>query len=474
MKKGAILENITVEKLVFWGKWFVRLEDGKVAFITGWAVPESVVNIKITKKRKDFYEAQIVEVIKKSPLETESYDLFPGAPWMNIDYKQQLNIKQTQIEESFFRIKNLQEDINFLPIIPAPDQFGYRNKIEFSFGKYISHRDDIRQDFNVGFHKRGEFSKVEDYDECLLIDELQNEIYREVKQFCKDSGLPVYDQKMNHGFWRHFMMRRMHFSQDILLVLSVYPGYFESEENTDNFDEKIELAKIREFLKLLWEKYSWIKSIYISHNSNKADTLIWEMELVFWDEVITEKLLGLTFDIWPKSFFQTNSRGAEVLYSLVKDFTKNTQWTILDLYAGTGTIGMILSEDASEVVSVELVEEASKSGEKNAQKNGITNMSFVNAKVEEFLDEYLAENKKADLLIIDPPRAGMHPSALPNILKFGTNQMIYVSCNPATLARDLQYILENSDYEIEKVQAVDMFPHTHHIETVVSLIKKQS
>jgi 23S rRNA (uracil1939-C5)-methyltransferase len=132
----------------------VRLEDGKVAFITGGAVPESVVNIKIIKKRKDFYEAQIVDVIKKSPLETENYDLFPGAPWMNINYDEQLKIKQTQIEESFFRIKNIQPEINFLPIAPAPDQFGYRNKIEFSFGKYISHRDDIRQEFNVGFHKR--------------------------------------------------------------------------------------------------------------------------------------------------------------------------------------------------------------------------------------------------------------------------------------------------------------------------------
>jgi 23S rRNA (uracil1939-C5)-methyltransferase len=206
------------------------------------------VNIKIIKKRKDFYEAQITKVLEKSKIETENYDLFPGAPWMNIDYKEQLNIKQNQIEESFFRIKNLQSEINFLPIVLAPDQFGYRNKIEFSFGKYISHRDDIAQHFNVGFHKRGEFSKVEDYDECLLIDERQNEIYRELKQFCKDSGLPVYDQKMNKGFWRHFMMRRMHFSEDILIVLSIYPGFFESEENTDNFDETSSLEKIRTFL----------------------------------------------------------------------------------------------------------------------------------------------------------------------------------------------------------------------------------
>jgi 23S rRNA (uracil1939-C5)-methyltransferase len=476
MKRGEIIENITVEKLVFGGKWFVRLEDGKVAFITGWAIPGSRVNIKIIKKRKDFYEAQIIEVLEKSAIETESYDLFPGAPWMNIKYEEQLKIKQTQIEESFFRIKNIQPEINFLPIIAAPDQFGYRNKIEFSFGKYISHRDDIAEHFNVGFHKRGEFSKVEDYDECLLIDERQNEIYRELKAFCKDSWLPVYDQKMNIGFWRHFMMRRMHFSTDILIVLSVYPGFFESPENT-GFESEETFTLIREFLKDLVKKYSDIKSVYISHNANKSDTLIWDMELVSGDEVITETLLGLTFDIGPKSFFQTNSRAAEVLYSLVKDFFLDYQkdekiWTVLDLYAGTGTIGMILSDSASDVVSVELVEEASKSWEKNAVKNKISNISFVNAKVEEFLTDYIKENKKADLLIIDPPRAGMHPSALPNILKFGTQQMIYVSCNPATLARDLQYILENSDYMIEKVQAVDMFPHTHHIETVVSLVKK--
>ncbi len=476
MKKWAIVENITVEKLVFWGKGFVRLEDGKVAFITGWAIPWSRVDIKINKKRKDFYEAQIVNVLEKSRIETESYDLFPGAPWMNIDYNEQLKIKQAQIEESMFHIKKYQEKINFLPIIAAPDQFAYRNKIEFSFGKYISHRDDIRQEFNVWFHKRGEFSKVEDYDECLLIDEIQNQIYRELKEFCKSSGLPVYDQKMNTGFWRHFMMRRMHFSEDILIVLSISPGFFQREENTD-FDENASLEKIREFLKELVIKYSHIKSVYISHNSNKSDTLIWEMELVSGNEVITETLLGLTFDIGPKSFFQTNSKWAEVLYNLVKNFFLDYQndekiWTVLDLYAGTGTIGMIFADVADEVVSVELVEEASKSGKKNAQKNSISNVSFVNAKVEEFLGTYLDQNKKADLLIIDPPRAGMHPSALPNILKFGTRQIIYVSCNPATLSRDLWYILENSDYKIEKVQAVDMFPHTHHIETVVSLIKK--
>lgn len=270
------------------------------------------------------------------------------------------------------------------------------------------------------------------------------------------------------------MMRRMHFSEDILLVLSVFPDYFESDQNID-FQQDETFEKIRTFIHQLVVEFPTIKSVYISHNGNKSDTLIWDMELVSGDEVITEELLGLSFDIGPKSFFQTNSQGAEVLYSLVKDFAHKDTFksgTVLDLYAGTGTIGMIFSDIAKDVTSVELVEEASKSGAKNAQKNGVTNMSFVNAKVEDFLDDYLEKEMKADLLIIDPPRAGMHPSTLPNVLKFWTQQIIYVSCNPATLARDLEYILANSDYKIEKVQAVDMFPHTHHIETVVSLVKK--
>ncbi len=495
MKRWAIVENIVVEKLVFWGKGFTRLEDWKVAFITGWAIPGSRVNIKINKKRKDFYEAQITEVLERSSIETGSYDLFPGAPWMNIEYSEQLKIKHSQIEEALFHIRKHQEDINFLEIIPAPEQFGYRNKIEFSFGKYISHREEIFQEFNVGFHKRGEFSKVEDYDECLLIDDEQNRIYSKVKNFCKKSGLPVYDQKMWTGFWRHFMMRKMGFSGEILLVLSIFPDYFENttqswilsllEEKEAaasllSWVEKVRekcIADIKNFFQELTQEEENIKSIYISHNVNKSDTLIGDMELIYWNEVITEHLLGLSFDIWPKSFFQTNSRWAEILYSLVKDFAKKDvleHGTVLDLYGWTGTIGMIFSDISEKVISVELNEEASSNGAKNAEKNRIKNVEFVNAKVEDFLGNYLSKWMKADLLIIDPPRAWMHPDALPNILKFETQQIIYVSCNPATLARDLGYILINSDYRIEKVQAVDMFPHTHHIETVVSLTKKEA
>lgn len=320
MKKGQIVENILIEKLVFWGKWFARLEDGKVCFITGWAVPQAQVDIKILKKRKDFYEAQITKVIKKSPLETWKYQEFPGAPWINIEYSEQLKIKQFQVEEALFHCRKYQKNIHFLPIIGMENILWYRNKIEFSFGKYISHREEIFQEFNIWFHKRGDFSRVLDFEDCPLIDEEQNQIYAKVREYTKNSWLPVYDQKINTWFWRHFMMRKMHFSWEILLVFSVNPDFFES-----TWEKEGTLEKLREFIISLVSQFSSIKSVYISHNRNKADILIGDMELVHGNEAIEEELLWYHFDIGAKSFFQTNSVWAEVLYSQVKDFFSSYQ-----------------------------------------------------------------------------------------------------------------------------------------------------
>ena len=482
IKKNDIIKNIKIEKLVFGGKGFARLShenpelDGRVIFVTGGAIPGTVANLRVLKKRKAFLETQIVEVIEKSPLEVENpnnpYGMSGGWKWINIPYEEQLKIKEEQVKESLNKILKIQPDLTFLPIQGSPTVNGYRNKVEFSFGKYLSKKYDVEQHFNVGFHKQGEFSKIEDMEGCPLIDEMQNEVYRAVKKFCKTLGLPVYDQMRQEGFFRHILIRKTHFANEMMLLLSFNPHYFDSNEKLDKA-EKLEL--IKELLISLTEKYSEIKSIYFSHNPNKADVCIGDLELIYGKGSITESLLGLDFQISPTSFFQTNSTGAEKLYSMVLDFAHKEELknqTVLDLYGGTGTIGMIFAKHgAKQVHSVELVTSASKDGEKNAKLNGIENMSFVNAKVEDFLNKYIEEGNTADLLVIDPPRAGMHPDALPNILKFGTKQMIYVSCNPATLARDLEYILTNSEYKIEKVQAKDMFPHTHHIETIVSLVK---
>ena len=478
MKRGDILENIEVEKLVFGGKWFVRLPEDtetwkrwRVLFITWGAIPGSIVNLRVTKKKKDFAECQITDIIKKSPIEQEHpnnpYGECGGCKWINIPYIEQLKIKQNQVEEAFFHLKKYQENINFQEIVASPLVDGYRNKVEFSFWKYISHKDDIAEHFNVWFHKQGEFSKIQDFDGCILIDDIQNTIYKEIKDFTKTLGLPVYDQKNHSGFFRHIMIRRTFFSDEIMILISYNPEYsFEW-----NLQEKIKLLNI--FFQELAQKYSQIKSIYFSNNTNKADVCIWDLDCIYGKKTIDETLLWLTFEISPQSFFQTNSYWAEKLYSKVLELATSTSWTVLDLYGWTGTIGMIFANNwADKVHSVELMTSSSKDWEKNAAKNWITNMTFVNKKVEDFLWGFLDSWEKADLLIIDPPRAGMHPKALPNILKFKTKQIIYVSCNPATLSRDLDFILQNSDYRIETVVPVDMFPHTHHIETIVSLKMK--
>ncbi|MCP4523096.1 MAG: 23S rRNA (uracil(1939)-C(5))-methyltransferase RlmD [Candidatus Gracilibacteria bacterium] len=484
MKKGEIIENVTVEKLVFGGKGFARLQsenpdiDGRVLMITGGPVPGAIVNLRLLKKRKNYFETQIVETIKKSPIEiehpTNTYGMSGGWKWINIPYEEQLKIKQEQVEDSLRNLQKIQENIPYKQIVASPTVDGYRNKVEFSYGKYLSKKYDVEQHFNVGFHKQGEFSKIEDMEGCPLIDEIQNDIYREIKQFSKTMGLPVYDQMRQEGFFRHILIRKTHFANQMMLLLSFNPEYFEKNEKLDK-NEKLNILK--DFLLSLTKKYPIIHSIYFSHNPNKADVCIGDLELIYGEATISESLLDLNFQISPTSFFQTNSSGAETLYSLVLDLADKDSLkdqTVLDLYGGTGTIGMIFAKHgAKDVHSVELVTSASKDGEKNAKFNNISNMSFVNAKVEVFLDDYLAAGNTADLLVIDPPRAGMHPDALPNILKFGTNQIIYVSCNPSTLARDLEYILQNSDYEIETVQAMDMFPHTNHIETLVSLKKKK-
>lgn len=472
MKKNQIIPNILVEKLVFGWKWFARLKsdnkdiDGKAIFISGWVIPWSIVNLRVLKSRKDYIEAQCQEVVKKSPIEkthpNNIYGMQAWCGWVNIPYEEQLKIKQQQIEESMFHIKKLQNNFIINHIIPSPLTDGYRNKIEFSFWKYISEKENKNEQFNLWFHKQWEFSKIEDFDWTILISNTANYIYKEIKDFTKRSWYPVYDQLNQEWFFRHIVLRQAFFTNQIMIIFWI----------NHKFPWVKTLDFLKDFFENLAKKHPEIASIFLSLNDSKADIAIWELKLIYGKEYIEEKLLWLTFNISPKSFFQTNSYWAEKLYWKVLsqvDEKSLKDYTILDLYGWTWTIGMIFAPHCKKVISVEIIKDASEDGKSNALKNGIKNMDFVNAKVEEFLDDYLKSWKKAELLIIDPPRAGMHPDALPNILKFKTKNIIYVSCNPATLSRDLAYILQNSDYKIVEVTPVDMFPHTPHIEIIVKL-----
>ena len=505
MRKWDIIKNIFVEKLIFWGKGFARLFsenkniDWKILLITWWAIPESVIDGRVLKKRRDYIEIQITQTIKKSPFEKENkkniYWYSGGWRWVNIPYKTQLHIKEQQVKESILSLWKWQKNIVLSPIIPAPFELGYRNKVEFSFWKYISKREKREEHFNVWFHKQWEFSKIEDFNGCPLICELQNTLYRKIKAFMKKSWLPVYDSMLGGGFFRHLIIRKSYFWDEIMLIL-----WF-----NDAFDwyRKQDISRIKEFLISLPKKYNQIKSIYLSKNRNKADIALWDLECIYGQKYITETLHHLSFRISPTSFFQTNSSWAEKLYSIVFDcarslfqgeknkddiYTCFQNSIVLDLYGWTGTIGMLFAKyGAKKVYSIELVESASKDGERNAKENHLKNIKFINKKVEDFLNSlslstFSSEEEKtlhrgnrdhlnADILVIDPPRAWMHPSVLVNILAFHASKIIYISCNPSTLVRDLSYILEKSDYRIEKMIPVDMFPQTAHIEVVVSLSK---
>ncbi len=472
MKKDTILSNITIEKLIFGGKWLARTAEGKKILISGGAIPESIVDIRVIRSKSSFIEGQIVKIVKKSPLEEEvapGIQVYGWCKWLPIKYENQLKIKEWQVREAFHHIRDKVEGAIFHPIVASPEKFAYRNKVEFSWGKYISDREWVRDEFRFGFHEQGTFDRIINCESCVLADTEINEIFHEVDTFSRSTDLPTYDPKRSEGFWRHLVIRKGSFSGEIMLIFSV---------NSNHEDYPAGKRLIKDFIQNLVKKYPNIVSACILENFGKADIVTGEVINIFGKPTITEKLLGLEFDINPKSFFQTNSYGAELLYKKALEYAlsgnEKDKWVLLDLYAGTGTIGMLMAREFERVYSVELVTEASKDGERNALKNGITNMKFVNEKVEDFVKVFLESGKKTDVIMVDPPRDGMHPSAPESILAFNANIIVYVSCNPATLVRDLGLLLATDKYRVTDITPVDMFPHTNHIETVVRLEKKIS
>jgi 23S rRNA (uracil1939-C5)-methyltransferase len=477
MPKNEILQDVTIDKLIFWGKWLDTAPDGRKVIISWGCIPGSIVNIRILKARKSHYEGQQLDVIQKSPLEIplpEGFQMYGWAKWLTIGYENQLSIKSEQVREAFHHLREYVGDTTWHPIVASPKIYGYRNKVEFSFGKYISARENIHDEFRFGFHAQGQFDRIEDCTYCALADEETNDIFHEVDTLSRSSGLPTYDPKTAVGFWRHFVVRKGKERGECMLIFSINAVWREEKIQEEGSIEHIFTHMVQK----LTEKYKNIASIYFLENTGRADIVTGNAILLFGKASIEAELLGLNFEIQPKSFFQVNTFWAEKLYTLAIDFIHDKWWTLLDLYAGTGTIGILLSKYFSTVYSVELVESASADGQKNADKNHIKNVQFVNAKVEDFSRDFSLKSGKADVIILDPPRDWLHPSAIPYILSFGAKEIIYVSCNPATLSRDLEtFVGKNRDtftevlpkYCITDIAPVDMFPHTHHIETVVRL-----
>ena len=464
MHKYDILENILIEKLIFGGSGLATAPNGQKIIVAGGAIPASYVDLRITKVHKNRIDAQVVRTVKKSPYEQpipEGWQLYGGCKWLPIPYEKQLEIKETQIHEAFHPLKDATNNTTFHSIIPSPESEHYRNKVEFSWGKYISDREGIHDEYRFGFHAPAQFDRIIDSTYCVLADDEVNAIFRDIDNFARAYHLPTYDPKTAQGFWRHLVIRKAKKTGETMILWSLntdFPGYT-AKEQTD----------LRFFSETLVTRHPNIVSIHLLHNTGRADIVTGETECIFGKNTITEELLGFHFEIAPKSFFQVNTLGAEKLYTRAIDSIKHRGGILLDLYAGTGTIGIILSEHFEKVYSVEVVESATADGKRNAIKNGRDNVEFINQKVEDFVKTFDRKGSKVTI-VLDPPREWLHPNAIDPIAAFNADEIIYVSCNPATLARDLWGFVEKG-YRLTDVTPMDMFPHTHHIETVVRMEK---
>ena len=459
IKKGKVYE-LEIADLAFGGKGVAKI-DGLAVFVDQ-AAPGDVVSARVFKKKKNFAEARIVETISPSPLRIEPpcpYSGFcGGCKWQFLPYETQLQYKTNHVREALEHIGGI-KDAAVNPAEPSPDVFGYRNKMEFSCSdrRWLlpEQMDDETIDisFALGLHVPGTFHKVLDIDACLLQASEGNQILNDVKQHMKNSGVPVYGLKSHVGFWR-FLMLRHSVARDQWMVNII----------TSSEDR----AAVEPLAKMLMEKYPSIVSVVNNITARKAGIAVGEYEIHLAGEpVIQDRIDPNVFEISANSFFQTNTRAAEILYGTVERFAELTgKETVLDLYSGTGTIPIHLSKQASRILGIEIVESAVKDAEKNCRKNRVENCRFIQGDIRTTLSSVEA---RPDLMIVDPPRDGMHKDVVKQVLDMAPERIVYVSCNPSTLARDLALMKET--YRVSQVQPVDMFPHTFHIETVVRLEK---
>jgi 23S rRNA (uracil1939-C5)-methyltransferase len=460
LRREDIVE-LRIDKMAFGGQGVARI-DGFVVFVKG-AVPGDRVLARILKKKKDFAEADLIEIIDPSPDRVKSscpyHGFCGGCNYQHLEYSRQLEYKREHIRDSMERIGSI-PDALIHDVIPSERTFGYRNKMEFSFsdrkwlmpGDFVKGRNE--NELGLGLHVPGIYYKVIDMEGCLLQDETGNRILRAVREYAKRSDAPVYGLKSHEGFWR-FLTLRHSVSYDEWLVNIVT-----SEEKKDIV---FPLAQD------LNGEFTNIKTIVNNITSKKAGISFGEKEIVLSGEgKIRDRIGGYEFQVSANSFFQTNTAGAARLYEKVVEYAglKGDE-TVLDLYCGTGTIPIFLSSKAKEVVGIEIVESAVLDAEKNCRENGIANCSFILGDIRKKLDDL---EKRPDVIVIDPPRAGMHKDIPPKLMEMGVKRMVYVSCNPATMARDINAMQER--YELIEIQPVDMFPHTFHIESVAKLALK--
>ncbi|PIB35943.1 23S rRNA (uracil-5-)-methyltransferase RumA [Reichenbachiella sp. 5M10] len=463
-RKQIRLDHLEIEAVAAEGKSVAR-HDGQVVFVKG-AVPGDVVDVQVTKKRKAFMEGSPVVFHQYSDLRVDPVcDYFGtcgGCKWQHLNYPSQLEYKQQQVEDSLQRIAKV-ELAGMSPIIGSQKKLRYRNKLEFTFSnkkwltkEQISTEEEIQRN-GLGFHIPGLFDKVVDVDTCHLMEEPTNAIKNEIRAYALRNGLTFFDIRDQHGLLRNLMIRLTDHG-DLMVLLQ----FFEPDmEAIDGLMAHVQNA------------FPEITSLLYVINQKKNDT-IFDQEVIVYhgEDHIVETMGDLRFKIGPKSFYQTNSAQAKLLYDKTIEFAGLTgDELVYDLYTGTGTIANYCAHSAKKVIGIEYVEDAIKDAFVNSEVNGITNTDFFAGDMKDVLnDSFVREHGTPHVIITDPPRAGMHEDVVDMILKLAPQKVVYVSCNPATQARDIA--LMDASYRVERIQPVDMFPHTHHVENIVLLIKK--
>ena len=466
-RKNKIYQGIEITGIADKGKAVGRTEEGEVIFVKG-VVPGDVVDILRTKKRSKYMEGRVVDYQKYSEDRVEAFcehfNYCGGCDWQNMTYETQLKHKNTVVENAILRLGKAEPE-EFLTIVGCEDTTFYRNKMEFSFSckkwltpeelndETISNQEDV-----LGFHPKGAFDKIIDINKCWLQPDPSNAIRIESKRIAIEQELSFFDAYLNEGFMRN-MILRMSTTGELMLIYAFY------ENNQD---------AIKDFLDAILKSFPEITSLFYVINPKKNDFLLdLDYELYHGKDHIIEQLGDVKFKVGPKSFFQTNSKQAKVLYDKVVEFAglDGTQ-NVYDLYTGVGSIALYVSKFAKHVVGVEEIPTAIEDAKVNMAMNGIENCTFYAGDVKVILtDSFAEEHGKPDLVITDPPRAGMHGDVVDMFLKLESPRIVYVSCNPATQGRDIQLLSEK--YDLIKVQAVDMFPNTHHIESVALLELKK-
>ena len=456
--KRGLQTEVEISDVAFGGRGLVRL-DGMAVFVDQ-TVPGDRAIIRIVRKKKNYAEARVIDLIQSSPdriiAPCEYSGFCGGCKWQFLKYEQQLIYKRQHVLDSLEHIGRIKDTLVH-DTIPSELIFGYRNKMEFSCSDrrwLLPHelgQADVDIGFALGLHVPGTFHKVIDTRECLLQPNLGNHLMDEVRTFIRSSDQPVYGLRSHIGYWR-FLVLRHSVAHDRWMVNIV---------TAEDRRESVQPLADR-----LRDRYPKVVSIINNITSRKAGVAVGDVEYTLaGSDIISDKIEGFEFEISANSFFQTNTRGASLLFKIVEKYAGlSGSETVLDLYSGTGTIPILLSEQSKAVTGIEIVESAVDDAEKNCRKNGISNCKFIRGDIRKCLSQI---EQRPDVLIIDPPRAGMHKDVVKQVLELGAGRLVYVSCNPATMARDLELMQET--YHLEEVQPVDMFPHTYHVEAVGKL-----